>query len=109
MALFIWLIICLIQLVFSAGTVFFSHKKSTNNAFQLAYNSSRTRPIAKIMTCQILDIANFGKKTNQALILPVGLRCDLASSFTEAENDPRKLFISRKFVSRRLEFVCNFD
>jgi hypothetical protein len=44
LALFIWLIIRLIQLVFSAGTVFFSHKKSANNVFQLAYNSSRTGP-----------------------------------------------------------------
>jgi hypothetical protein len=31
MALFIWLIIRLIQLVFSAGTVFFSHRKSANS------------------------------------------------------------------------------
>jgi hypothetical protein len=45
MALFIWLIIRLIQLVFSAETVFFSHKKSANNVFQPAYNSSRTAPI----------------------------------------------------------------
>jgi hypothetical protein len=43
-ALFIWLIIRLIQLVFSAGTVFFSHKKSANSVFQPAYNSSRTAP-----------------------------------------------------------------
>jgi hypothetical protein len=43
-ALFIWLIIRLIQLVFSAGTVFFSHKKSVNSIFQPAYNSSRTAP-----------------------------------------------------------------
>jgi hypothetical protein len=42
LALFIWLIIRLIQLVFSAGTVFFSHKKSVNSVFQSAYNSSRT-------------------------------------------------------------------
>jgi hypothetical protein len=41
MTLFIWLIIRLIQLVFSAGTVFFSHKKSANSVFQPAYNSSR--------------------------------------------------------------------
>jgi hypothetical protein len=40
MAPFIWLIICLIQLVFSAKTLFFSHKKSANNVFQPAYNSS---------------------------------------------------------------------
>jgi hypothetical protein len=45
MALFIWLIIRLIQLVFSARTVFFSHKKSANSVFQPAYNSSRMRPI----------------------------------------------------------------
>jgi hypothetical protein len=45
MALFIWLIIRLIQLVFSVGTVFFSHKKSVNSVFQPAYNSSRTGPI----------------------------------------------------------------
>jgi hypothetical protein len=44
-ALFIWLIIRLIQLVFSAGTVFFSHKKSANSVFQPAYNSSRTGPM----------------------------------------------------------------
>jgi hypothetical protein len=43
-ALLIWLIIRLIQLVFSTGTVFFSHKKSANSVFQLAYNSSRTAP-----------------------------------------------------------------
>jgi hypothetical protein len=42
--LFIWLIIRLIQLVFSAETVFFSHKKSANSVFQPAYNSSRTGP-----------------------------------------------------------------
>jgi hypothetical protein len=33
LALFIWLIICFIQLVFSAGTVFFSYKKSANSVF----------------------------------------------------------------------------
>jgi hypothetical protein len=46
LALFIWLIIRLIQLVFSAGTVFFSHKKSANSVFQPAYNSSRTAPFS---------------------------------------------------------------
>jgi hypothetical protein len=46
MAMFIWLIIRLIRLVFSAGTVFFSHKKSANSVFQPAYNSSRTAPIS---------------------------------------------------------------
>jgi hypothetical protein len=48
MALFIWLIIRFIQLVFSAGTVFFSHKKSVNSIFQPAYNSSRTAPMSFI-------------------------------------------------------------
>jgi hypothetical protein len=47
MALFIWLIIRLIQLIFSAGTVFSSHKKSVNSVFQPAYNSSRTGPIGR--------------------------------------------------------------
>jgi hypothetical protein len=32
-ALFTWLIIRLIQLIFLAETVFFSHKKSTNSVF----------------------------------------------------------------------------
>jgi hypothetical protein len=47
--LFIWLIIRFIQLVFLAGTLFFSHKKSVNNVFQPAYNSSRTAPIYAAM------------------------------------------------------------
>jgi hypothetical protein len=46
MALFIWLIIRLFQLVFSAGTVFFSHNKSANSVFQPAYQHSRTGPIS---------------------------------------------------------------
>jgi hypothetical protein len=33
-------------LFFSAGTVFFSHKKSANSVFQPAYNSSRTAPLS---------------------------------------------------------------
>jgi hypothetical protein len=43
-ALFIWLIIRLIQLIFLAETVFFSHRKSANSVFQPAYNFSRTAP-----------------------------------------------------------------
>jgi hypothetical protein len=54
MALFIWLIIRLIQLVFSAETVFFSHKKSANSVFQPAYNSSRTAPYASIFAIRSL-------------------------------------------------------
>jgi hypothetical protein len=45
MALFIRLIIRIFQLVFSVGTVFFSHNKSANNVFQLAYQRSRTGPM----------------------------------------------------------------
>jgi hypothetical protein len=45
MALFIWLIIRLFKLIFSAGTVFFSHNKSANNIFQPAYQHSRTGPL----------------------------------------------------------------
>jgi hypothetical protein len=41
MAMFIWLIIRLIQLVFSAGTVFFSHKKSANSFFQPATHTEK--------------------------------------------------------------------
>jgi hypothetical protein len=42
LALFIWLIIRLIQLVFSIETVFFSHEKLANSVFQSVYNFSRT-------------------------------------------------------------------
>jgi hypothetical protein len=56
MALFIWLIVRLIQLVFSAGTVFFSHKKSANSVFQPAYNSSRTAPITVTF---LMDLGNY--------------------------------------------------
>jgi hypothetical protein len=45
LVLFIWLIIRLIQLVFSAEIIIFSHKKSANSVFQPAYNSSRTAPL----------------------------------------------------------------
>jgi hypothetical protein len=38
------LIIRTFQLIFSAGTVFFSHKKSANSVFQPAYQHSRTGP-----------------------------------------------------------------
>jgi hypothetical protein len=58
LALFIWLIIRLIQLVFSAGTVFFSHKKSGNSVFQSAYNFSRTAPLtAHCVHARLLALA----------------------------------------------------
>jgi hypothetical protein len=34
------------QFVFSAGTIFFSHNKSTNSVFQPAYQHSRTGPFS---------------------------------------------------------------
>jgi hypothetical protein len=43
-ALFIRLIIRTFQLVFSAGTMFFSHNKSANSVFQPTYQHSRTGP-----------------------------------------------------------------
>jgi hypothetical protein len=45
MSLFTWPIIRLFQLVFSAGTIFFSHNKSTNSVFQPAYQPRRTGPM----------------------------------------------------------------
>jgi hypothetical protein len=53
LALFIWLIIRLIQLVFSAGIVFFSHKKSANSIFQPTYNSSRTGPLNRTLKISV--------------------------------------------------------
>jgi hypothetical protein len=47
MVLFIRLIIRIFQLVFSAGTVFFSHNQSANGVFQPAYQHSRTGPISR--------------------------------------------------------------
>jgi hypothetical protein len=44
LSLFTRFIIRLFQLVFSAGTVFFSHHKSANSVFQPAYQPSRTGP-----------------------------------------------------------------
>jgi hypothetical protein len=46
MALFIWLIIRLIHLVFQPEQYFSLTKKSANSVFQSAYNSSRTAPMA---------------------------------------------------------------
>jgi hypothetical protein len=43
-SLFTCLIIRLFQLVFSVGTVFFSHNKSTNSVFQPAYQPNQTGP-----------------------------------------------------------------
>jgi hypothetical protein len=42
MALFACLIICTFQLVFSAGTVFFSHNKLANSTFSHDFSAKRT-------------------------------------------------------------------
>jgi hypothetical protein len=55
-ALFIWLIIRLFQFVFLAGTIFFSHIKSTNSVFQPAYQHSRTGP--KVRPGGTIHLAN---------------------------------------------------
>jgi hypothetical protein len=51
LSLFIRLIIRLFQLVFSAGTVFFSHNKSANSVFQPAYQPNRTGPLSGFLSC----------------------------------------------------------
>jgi hypothetical protein len=58
-ALFIRLIIRLFQLVFLAGTVFFSHNKSANSVFQPAYQHSRTAP--SLPTVQISRDGGFAE------------------------------------------------
>ena len=43
-ALFASLIICFFQLVFSVGTMFFSHNKSAGTMFRLVFSAKRTGP-----------------------------------------------------------------
>jgi len=45
MALFVSLIIRTFQLVFSAGTLFFSHNKSAGTVFRLVFSAKRTGPM----------------------------------------------------------------
>jgi len=45
MALFAYLIIRLFQLVFSVGTVFFSHNKLAGTVFRFVFSAKRTDPI----------------------------------------------------------------
>jgi hypothetical protein len=52
LALFIQLIIRTFQLVFSAGTMFFSHNNSANSIFQPAYQHSRTEPYLRGCWCR---------------------------------------------------------
>ena len=46
MALFASLIIRFFQLVFLAGTIFFSHNKSAGTVFRLIFSTKRTGPIS---------------------------------------------------------------
>jgi hypothetical protein len=87
LALFIWLIIRLIQLVFSAGTVFFSHKKSANSVFQPAYNSSRMAPLLLIIKLFLV------KNTHtQRLILPI-------HACYERDLEARPIFPSKESIT----------
>jgi hypothetical protein len=59
LALFIRLIIHTFQLIFSVGIVFFSHNKSANSVFQLAYQHSLARlPLEEQChkLCSLIDI-----------------------------------------------------
>jgi hypothetical protein len=58
-SLFIWLIIRLFQLVFSAETVFFSHNKSANSVFQPAYQPNRTAPKFGFVFIESIKMARF--------------------------------------------------
>ena len=51
MALFIYLIICLFQLVFLAETMFFSYNKLVGKVFRLIFSAKRTGPIDTIESC----------------------------------------------------------
>jgi hypothetical protein len=77
-ALFIWLIIRLIRLVFSVRTVFFSHKKSANSVFQPAYNSSRTTP--KLFPFCVLEREGAAQSAQRVLTLRVFCMCPLVTS-----------------------------
>ena len=46
LALFVSLLIRLFQLVFLAGTVFFSHNKSAGTMFRLVFSAKRTGPLS---------------------------------------------------------------
>jgi hypothetical protein len=87
MALFIWLIIRLFRLVFSAGTVFFSHKKSANSVFQPAYNSSRTAP----MSLQHTISAPFSDVRFAAITLPMSFM-SLFSCINNPKSKPKKCY-----------------
>jgi len=49
MAPFASLVIRTFQLIFSAGTIFFSHNKSTRIVFRLIFSAKRTGPISRLL------------------------------------------------------------
>jgi hypothetical protein len=97
MALFIWLIIRLIQLVFLAGTVFFSHKKSANSVFQPAYNS-RTAPMftkyKRMLQCATVLHSDFSGTGNSTW--PYYIYMTACSCMRVAHKTDRKRFIDTK-------------
>ena len=44
------------QLVFSAGTMFFSHNKSAGTVFSAWFSAKRTRPLSSSLTCHHLCV-----------------------------------------------------
>ena len=60
-ALFASLIIRLFQLVFLAGTVFFSHNKLAGTVFRLVFSAKRTGPKNHPLTC--IGPVRFAEKT----------------------------------------------
>ena len=55
MAMFACLIICSFQLVFLAGTVFFSHNKSAGTVFRLIFSANINKQASKSLNLVIYD------------------------------------------------------
>jgi hypothetical protein len=77
LALFIRRIIRTFQLIYSAGTVFFSHNKSANSVFQPAYQHSGTRmetvpSIFSLLLARLCTILNAkGRCTRMETVPPI--------------------------------------
>jgi hypothetical protein len=74
---FIRLIIRLFQLVFSVGTVFFSHNKSANSVFQPAYQHSRTGPSFHSLFIVVRSSATSSSKHKTAMLYAMHAACIL--------------------------------
>ena len=55
MALFASLIIRLFQLIFLAGTVFFSHNKSAETVFWLVFSAKQTVPLSVMSFIKLIN------------------------------------------------------